>query len=150
MTVGQIMSRRIITISMDDSLAAAQSQFAQHRFHHLLVVEHGRLVGVISDRDLLKNLSPFANPLSERSQDAATLKRRIHQVMTRAPVTMRRDSWITEAARVMLDTGVSCLPVVDDRGAPVGILSWRDLLDAMAAFVPQPAAGESMAGDYVV
>ena len=59
MTVGQIMTRVVTTIGMDDSVRLVRHLFDEHSFHHLLVVDRGRLVGVISDRDLLRNVSPF-------------------------------------------------------------------------------------------
>lgn len=130
------MSRRLVTISMDDRLETARTLFQRHGFHHLLVLNGKRLVGVVSDRDLLKNLSPFLNQLAERSQDTATLNRRVHQVMTRQLVTTRPDAEVSEAAGVLLENRVSCLPVVNEDGEPVGMLSWRDIL---AAVVPPPA-----------
>ncbi|RIK66664.1 MAG: CBS domain-containing protein [Planctomycetota bacterium] len=136
MIVDHIMSRNIVTIGMDDSLEYAQALFDEHGFHHLLVVQRGRLVGIISDRDLLRNLSPFINNLAERTQDAATLKRRIHQVMTRSLVTVTRETPIADAAWELLESGVSCLPVIDDRSVPIGIVSWRDLLRAVVPPVP--------------
>lgn len=85
--VAEIMSTKIVTVLADDDLLAVRALFERHNFHHLLVTDNGRLIGVISDRDLLRNLSPFVGRLSERSQDVRTLYRRVHQMMTREPVT---------------------------------------------------------------
>ena len=128
MTVEQIMTRRIISVEMDDGLFAVRELFNQHKFHHLLVTDRGRLVGVVSDRDLLKNISPFIGRMSERKADAATLQRRVHQIMTRALVTVRPHTPVPEAAALLIEQSVSCLPVVNDAQKPVGILSWRDVL----------------------
>lgn len=132
-TVGQIMSCRVVTVSMDDTLAKAQALFKEFRFHHLLVVEHERLVGVISDRDLLKASSPFTGTMNETSRDLATLDKRIHQIMNRALITVDRGTSIDYAARLLLDKRISCLPIVTDDGRIEGIVSWRDLLKAYAA-----------------
>lgn len=59
MTVGDPMTRHIVSVSMDDPLQRVRAAFEAYGFHHLLVIENERLVGVISDRDLLRNLSPF-------------------------------------------------------------------------------------------
>jgi acetoin utilization protein AcuB len=127
--VRQIMSAHAVTVSMDDSLRTVKELFDKHRFHHLLVVEGRKLVGVISDRDLLKNVSPFVGrELTERAQDAATLNKRVHQIMSRKPVTVSAEATMSDVARTMLDNQVSCLPVVDREGHPVGIITWRDLL----------------------
>lgn len=133
MDLSRIMTRRVVTVGLDDSVLTARALFEQHRFHHLLVVNRGKVVGVLSDRDLLRTISPFVGKLAERSQDLHTLKRRVHQVMTRDLVTADEDMSVADAARVMIGFNVSCLPVVDGEGRPVGIVTWKDLV---RAFVP--------------
>jgi len=119
---------------LDDTVAVLQELFERHKFHHLLVVQHGELYGVISDRDLLKNLSPFVGQaLSERPQDRALLHRRAHQIMTRHPVTVPSSMPLETAARVMLEHQVSCLPVRDEHGRPIGIVTVHDLLRAVVS-----------------
>ena len=131
--LAQIMTRHIVTVSQDDSLKTLRELFETHHFHHLLVTEGSRLVGVVSDRDLLKNISPFVgHSFSERSQDLATLNRRAHQIMTRQLITAHPDQTVQEAVHLMLQHGVSCLPIVDEQMKPVGIVSWRDLLRVLA------------------
>jgi acetoin utilization protein AcuB len=116
----------------DDSVETVRDLFEQHRFHHLLVVEHGKLLGVISDRDLLRNLSPFVGKdYTERQQDLATLQRRAHQIMTRKMVTTESGISITDAGRLMVEHSISCLPIVDDKMNPKGIVTTRDLLRAL-------------------
>jgi acetoin utilization protein AcuB len=132
-TVEQIMSRRVVTVSMDDTLAKAQALFNEFRFHHLLVVERERLVGVISDRDLLKASSPFTGTMNETARDLATLNKPLHQIMNRALITVDRGTSIDYAARLLIDKRISCLPIVTDDGKIEGIVSWRDLLKAYAA-----------------
>lgn len=130
--VDSVMTTELVTVGPDDTLGEVREVFDTHRFHHLLVVEHFKVVGVISDRDLLKHLSPFVGKLSERAQDAFTLQRKVHQVMSRNVVTIRADTDIAQATRLMLDHGVSCLPVLDERQHPIGVVTWRDLLKAVA------------------
>ena len=136
MDVIQIMTRKIIKIGMDDSLRRARDLFEEHGFHHLLVVENQRAIGVISDRDLLRNVSPFIDKIAERSKDLATLNRRVHQIMTRQLVTITSEKSIQEAARVMFEHNVSCLPVVTKHGHPAGIVTSRDLLRALCGLNP--------------
>ena len=127
--VGDLMTNRIVTARMDDTLETAQMIFNQRTFHHLVVLEHGEPVGVISDRDLLKHLSPFiGSGLSERVQDRATLRTPLHQIMTRELVSIDPEASATEAARRMMRCRVSCLPVIDDENKLVGIITSRDLL----------------------
>ena len=138
MNVSQIMTGEIITIGMDDDLRRVKDLFKKYGFHHLLVVEKRRVVGVISDRDLLRNVSPFIHKLAERSQDLATLNRRVHRIMTHKPVTVTSEMRVEEAARVMLEHRVSCLPVVTKDGQPVGIVTWRDLLRGLCGLTSHP------------
>ncbi|HIE96019.1 MAG TPA: CBS domain-containing protein [Planctomycetes bacterium] len=133
MNIDQIMTREIIKVGMDDDVRTVRDLFDEHRFHHLLVVEGGRLVGVISDRDLLRNASPFIGKLSERAQDTERLDRRVHQIMTRKPVTISGEMNVEDAAQMMLEHGVSCLPVAMEDGHVIGIVTWRDLLRSLHA-----------------
>jgi len=128
MSVQQIMTRNPVTVMMDDSLSKVKELFDQHRFHHLLVVDQGKLFGVVSDRDLLKALSPHLGTLSETARDRASLNRKVHQIMTRKPVVLGQDASIHDAIAVFNTHGISCIPIVDAANHPVGILSWRDIL----------------------
>lgn len=116
---------------MDDTLNTLKALFEATGFHHLLVIEGKRLVGVVSDRDLLKNLSPFVDTLSERSRDRAILERRAHQIMTREIISIQEHSSIVRAISLFNQHRISCLPVVDGSGHPVGIISWRDIMQYM-------------------
>lgn len=133
MNVEEIMSETIVTVEMDDSLMVVREIFDKVRLHHLLVVESGILIGVISDRDLLKALSPNIGSVSETAGDLATLNKRAHQIMTRKPVTLSRKAGIHDAIEVFKNHKISCIPIVDEERKPVGIISWRDVLGAVEA-----------------
>ena len=128
MKISEVMTKQVTTVSMDDSLRRVRDVFEKHGFHHLLVLDRRRVVGVISDRDLLKHISPFIGKLAERSQDLSTLNRRVHQIMTRDLVSVSTDETVENGAALMLEHGVSCLPVVAQEGRPVGIVTAKDLL----------------------
>jgi len=145
MIIADIMSPATVRIGMDETLETVRALFQEHRFHHLLVTERNKLVGVISDRDLLKHLSPFINKMAERPQDLATLQKRAHQVMTRTLVTAAPDETVEDAGRQMLDARVSCLPVIDDQQRPVGFVSWRDMLRALCQRRPSRPAADGLA-----
>ncbi|MFZ1675192.1 MAG: CBS domain-containing protein [Nitrospira sp.] len=122
------MSTRAVTVTMDDSLARARELFNEHHFHHLLVVQGPTLLGIISDRDLLKAVSPHIGTLSETDRDRATLNKRAHQIMSRKLITVAADTTVEAAAQLLLEHRVSCLPVVTTAGLLEGIITWRDLL----------------------
>lgn len=128
-TIDQIMSRPLVTVSMDEKLADVREVFERERFHHVVVVDQGKVVGVISDRDLLKRLSPFVgSKLNERRQDENTLNLRAHQIMTRNPITVLPTDTVQVAVDLILKHNFRSLPVVDPLGNPVGIISWKDIL----------------------
>ena len=131
MNVEKIMNKRVVTVEMDDSLKVVKQIFDNVRFHHLLVVASGKLFGVISDRDLLKALSPNIGTIVETARDTITLNKRVHQIMTRKPVTLTPNAGIYDAIRIFNNHKISCIPVVDDENKPVGIISWRDILKAI-------------------
>ena len=134
MHVQAIMTTRLVTVELDDTLKTVRDIFEAMKFHHLLVVDEDRkLCGVVSDRDLLRAVSPYLGGASETTRDMATLNKRVHQIMTRKPITLRAEAEVIEAVRVLLEHRVSCVPIVDDAFRAVGIVSWRDVLRSLAA-----------------
>jgi acetoin utilization protein AcuB len=134
MNLRSIMTTRLVTVEFDDPLELVKQIFDSMKFHHLLVVDTDKkLCGVISDRDLLRALSPYVGTASETARDTATLKKRVHQIMTRQPITLEPEAAITDAVNLFLTHQVSCIPIVDKRFKPVGIVSWRDVLKTYGA-----------------
>ncbi len=128
MTVESIMSTRVVTVGMDDTLDTLRFLFARHRFHHIFVTSEKRLVGVISDRDLLKQISPRIESDTADDKEMAVLRKHAHQIMSRKPVSVQKHITLKEAAITLLSNNISCLPVVDQHDALVGVLSWKDIL----------------------
>jgi len=132
MIVRDIMSRKVVTVEMDDQLHTVKEIFDRLHFHHLPVLEEGIVFGVVSDRDLLKALSPNIGTSTESYKDAATLSKRVHQIMSRKPITLHPEAPVLEAIQVFNTHRISCIPIVDHENKPVGVLSWRDILRALA------------------
>ncbi|MEM7229501.1 MAG: CBS domain-containing protein [Planctomycetota bacterium] len=129
MLLKDIMTRAVVSVHMDDSLARIHEIFNESNFHHIVVMDDGKVVGVISDRDLLKNISPFVGRQSmERSQDLNTLKRRAHQIMHRQPICADEDMPVDTATQLFINENVTCLPVISRDRRLRGIITWRDLL----------------------
>jgi acetoin utilization protein AcuB len=133
MSVEKLMTRKLVTVELDDTLSTVREIFSRAKFHHLLVVEEGRLYGVLSDRDLLKAISPRIATAAETDKDRATLNKKVHQIMTRKPVVVKPQDSVYDAIDLINKYGVSCLPVVDDDNRPVGVLTWRDIFRALGA-----------------
>lgn len=125
------MTVRIVTVGMDDSLKMVKDIFDNVSFHHLLVVDGGKLTGVISDRDLLRAISPKVGTVAETASDAAELNKRAHQIMSRELVTLTADAELDDAVAVFNRHTISCIPVLNDAGRPVGIVSWRDIFKTL-------------------
>lgn len=135
MAITSIMSTRVVSVHMDDSLQSLRELFSATGFHHLVVVHDNTLQGIISDRDLLKASSPFIDTISERARDRALLERKAHQIMTRDVITLSPTDTIYRAIELFNDNKISCLPVVDTNQHPVGMVSWRDVMAYMQARV---------------
>ena len=117
---------------MDDRLDVVKKIFDTLKFHHLLVVDDRRILkGVVSDRDLLKALSPYVGSAAENARDIATLNKRVHQIMSRNLITLQPRAPISQAVQLFLDHRISCIPIADETLKPVGILSWRDVLKTL-------------------
>lgn len=134
MLLNKIMKTRLATVEMDDKLRVVKNIFDSMGFHHLLVVGDDKtLRGVVSDRDLLRALSPYVGTAAETTRDIASLNKRVHQIMSRQPITLKADGTVDDAIALLLDHRISCVPIVDDQFRPVGIVSWRDILRVSAA-----------------
>ena len=119
LTVGEIMTRDVVTVTPRQSLAEAMALMATHQFHHLLVTNtEGKLIGVLSDRDLL---SALPGKHDWESYD-------VSQMMTMNPVTAGPDNPLALAVSNMLALRINSLPVVADDGKVIGILTSTDLL----------------------
>jgi acetoin utilization protein AcuB len=127
-TVESIMTRKVFKVKMDDTIGTIREIFENVKFHHLLVMEGKKIIGIISDRDVLKAISPFLGTLSEHNYDLATLNRKAHQIMAHKPVTVYKDMSIKMAANILLNNNISCLPVVSPEGDIEGIVTWKDIL----------------------
>lgn len=132
MKVHQLMSENIVSVSMDDLLRHVKSIFEATNFHHLLVIENERLLGIISDRDLLKALSPKVDSITATTKDLASLNKKAHQIMTRNVMCLDENDNVKEAVNLFNCQKISCIPIKNQAGKPVGILSWRDIMRALA------------------
>lgn len=128
----ELMNPRVVTVEPDDLLSTIKEIFENTQFHHLLVVEKDRLIGVISDRDLLKAISPNIGTAAELPRDTATLNKRVHQIMSREPISIEPQASLSDAVEQFKQHSISCLPVTDVLGTVKGIITWRDLLSEFA------------------
>jgi acetoin utilization protein AcuB len=130
MLVKDWMSKNPITINDDTSMMKAIHLMKQNRFRRLPVLQQGRLVGIVSDRDLKEASPSKATTLDVHELYYLLSELHVKDIMTRDPITVGPDDTVEHAAQVMLENTISGLPVVDEQGAVVGILTQSDVFRA--------------------
>jgi CBS domain-containing membrane protein len=129
--VSAIMTRTVESLRPGEPLSRADALIREKRYRHFPVVEKGRLVGILSERDVLRAaLSTASGPSHQVQTDfLATVK--VEEVMTRDVVTITPDEDVKDAALTMLSGSIGCLPVVE-REAVVGLVTESDILRFVA------------------
>ncbi|RME20086.1 MAG: CBS domain-containing protein [Deltaproteobacteria bacterium] len=129
-TVGQIMSVDVTTIGAEHSLQEAIKVMISKGIRHLPVMKDGKIVAVISDRDLRMMVTDLVDNQSRVNYLKSTpvLKHASRPVSTTTP-----DAAITDAARMFVEQRIGCLPVLDDDDRLVGIITQTDLLKWVAS-----------------
>ena len=134
MLVREIMSRRPVTVSVDATVREALAVLAEHRVTALPVLDRdGALVGVLSEGDLVRDL--VGDDPRAHARPAPTVDRRRHlvsEVMAAQPVTVRPATDVSTAVRVLVSRGFKSLPVLDDAGDLVGVVSRSDVVRVLA------------------
>lgn len=122
-TVKDVMSSELVTISSASSLAEAASVMSQRRVGSVLIVDGPRLVGILTERDIVRAIS----------HDIGAPRDEIEHWMSSAPKTIGPDAALDDARTLMDSAHIRHLPVIDTEGALVGMLSMRDLIKVGAA-----------------
>ena len=123
------MTANPFTVTPDDTVPDALALMEKHNVRHLPVVDQGRVVGVLSSRDIAAAKPSPVTSLSTAEITYLLGKLKIAKVMTRDPVTISPDSLLEEAATAMRDHKVEILPVVEN-GELVGVITESNILDA--------------------
>jgi CBS domain-containing protein len=131
--VGDWMTREVITISPDTSLAEAHKLMQEKGIRRLPVVDHDRIVGIVTLGDVRGAEPSQASSLSIWEMHDLLAKLKVTEVMTRHPMTIGQDANIGEAARIMLDHKFSGLPVVNESAHLVGIITESDIFRLVAS-----------------
>ena len=117
--VADVMIGKVVTLSPHHNFNDVANLMNDRYFRHCVVVDQGGVViGVISDRDILRALARNPNSRSKS----------LDQIMTKQPVTVKRNTAIIDAVGKMLAKRINCLPVIDDEGRVCGIVTSTDLL----------------------
>ena len=120
------MTREVVTLSPQTTTGEALALCREKRIRHLPVIEDDLLVGIVSDRDLRSATPALEDP--ERAEALARI--RVHEAMARDVTTALPEDPVEEAANVMREKKIGCLPVVEDEEL-VGIITSSDVMEAL-------------------
>jgi len=129
--VRDIMQEKIVTISAGERLSTVEDIMTLGRVRHMPVVHAGKLVGVVSERDLLR-----ASLSSLHTARAEERRAFLHVVMSTPPIVIGPDAAVQEAALIMAERKIGCLPVLDG-DTLVGLLTETDILRHFAGVPPE-------------
>lgn len=131
MRVEELMTSKVFTVEQHDLIDRVFFLIHYEKIRHVPVVEKGKVIGIVSDRDLYKALGPKTNSSAIESGTASTLHvvpKKVQHIMHRGVLTVHRDTYASEAAAIMANNRVGALPVVDKDNRLVGIISSTDIL----------------------
>ncbi len=132
MLVKDWMSKNVISVDVNDSLQDAMKLLKQYNISMLPVMKKGKLVGIVTDRDLKRASASDATTLEVHELLFLITKIKVQEIMTKEPVTIPFDFTVEEAAEILLEKKISGAPVVDGDGKIVGAIrpgSIRELAD---------------------
>jgi CBS-domain-containing membrane protein len=118
-SVADFMTKDLVTVRESDDLALAESLLKLGGIRHLPVVREKKLVGILTHRDVLRS-GQWGQPSARELP--------VSEVMTRTPTSVRPATALAQAARLMLERKYGCLPVCEDDGTLVGIVTEADFV----------------------
>jgi acetoin utilization protein AcuB len=130
MFVSDWMTKKVFTLSPEDPLSDAISLMTEKKIKHLPVVKNARLKGILSDRDIKEYCPSKATTLDIYELHYLLAKMKVKDVMKTKVITTPSDTPVEEAAMIMLDNNIGCIPVVD-QGELAGIISDKDIFHAL-------------------
>ena len=133
MLITDWMSKNLITVDVHDSMHDVMALFKQHNIRRVPVMKKGKLIGIITDRDLRRVTSSQTTLLGVHELIDVVKKISIAENMTKDPITVPADYTIEEAAIALLENKISGVPVVDHNGEMVGIITQVDIFRALAS-----------------
>lgn len=127
------MRKDVVTIGVDDSMHEAARLIKEHATPLLPVLRDGKLVGVLTDRDLKRASASDATSLEIHELAYLLSRIKVGEIMTEGAITVPPDFTLEEAATVLLENNISGAPVVDDSGQVTGIISQKEIFQALVS-----------------
>lgn len=130
MYVSDWMTKKVYTVHADEYLSDAVLLMRERGIKHIPVLKGGKLKGIISDRDIKEYSPSRATSLDIYELHYLLAKTKIREIMKTGVITTTPDTPVEEAAMLMLDDNIGCLPVLEG-GELIGIISDRDIYRAL-------------------
>jgi acetoin utilization protein AcuB len=127
MLVRNWMSKNVITVDADDSMHAAMKLMKENDIRMLPVMRKGKLVGIVTDRDLKRASASDATTLDVHELLYLVSQIKVKNIMTANPITVPQNYTVEETAEVLLKNKISGVPVVDQNGEIAGLITQTDL-----------------------
>jgi acetoin utilization protein AcuB len=127
MIVKDWMTKNPITVDPDTSMMRASKLMKEHSIRRLPVLENGKLVGIVSDRDIKEASPSKATTLDVHELYYLLSEVKVRDIMTKNPITVNENETILKCAAIMQNKKISGLPVLDDQGSLVGIVSETEI-----------------------
>lgn len=134
MLVADFMTRRVITITPDSSLAEAVRLLAFHNIRRIIVLRNRSVIGILTDGDVLRACPADLNPFSAVAAEDLALRRTVGRCMTSPVETIQSDTPLEQAAAMFLEKKIGALPVMSGDSL-VGIITESDTLRALIALL---------------
>lgn len=128
MNITEVMTCPIHSVTLDHFLKDVKDIFDNHDIRHLIVIEEGALIGVVSERDLLRNISPYLSSHVFTTRDIASLNQRVIHIVTRNPHFLNLHASVDDAITLFNSVRIGCIPIVDQDQMPVGIVTRGDII----------------------
>ena len=135
------MTSKVITVDGRTTLPDAHKLMRTNNIRRLPVVEHGKLVGIVTRSDIREASPSDATTLSVWEMQYLLSKLEVRQIMTKSPVTILPDASIKEAARLMYEHKIGGLPVLDGKGRLRGIITESDIFRVLIAWFDELEGG---------
>ncbi len=137
------MTKHPVSVSSDATIQQADRLMKKHKFHRMLVVDNGKLVGYFSDRDIMRVAPSPATTLSKFEIRSLLDKISVKDIMHDKVITVNEGATVEEAALIMYQNKVGGLPVISDVGALVGIITATDILKTFIEVMGLPGGGKT-------
>ena len=145
MLIKEWMSRSVITIDSNKSLNDAIKIFQVRIISMLPVLNQGQLVGIITDGDIKKAMPSDASTLNKFEMQTLMDKVKITTIMSKPVITTGQDHTVDEAAGIMLEKGISGMPVLGPNGGLEGIITKSDIFRCFVSFTGVSNQGQIFA-----